>query len=195
LRNIYSAADLPNLKHFFWFDSPFCAAGAAALLLAETDFIWKPMIDAMERNQVQREWLDGLRDQMCRVAGFSDWSTVVETSGLSVSPAQARPGSKGLQLPIVLARMSLYKDVTKSAPRLDDSEPVYVAERGFRAVVSGQGQWSQINPMLTGSFYQFVLYSMLARDEEELKGQAPPILSRSGGLPVGRGSGGPLRAL
>ena len=177
LRTIYAAAEMEAPQHFFWFPSPFRAAGAAALLIAGTDTIWNRIIRAMDRMKEEHAWLEGLREDIYRMSGLAGWPSVIKAAGLSLSPAQARTGGpKGLYPAISLARMALNKGAAASAPPVNDSDPLYNAERSYRAVIGGQEQWSIINPMLMQSFYQFVLYSGLAKDEEALNGQAPPSL-------------------
>lgn len=191
LRQLYAAAGLPEPKLFFWFGSPFRAAGATALLCGAEDSLWGQLLEGMDRDKRRKPWLDDLRAEICRMAN-ADWAAAVKAAGPSLLPAQmmrqGRP-MKSLQQPVVMSRIRLYKDVGASSGWLNTKDPLYIAEKSFRDVLSGQGQWSAINPMLGQTFYQTYMFLTAACDEAELGArEAPPALAglwavaRSAGL-------------
>jgi hypothetical protein len=55
VRELYVASELSSPQHIFWFDSPFAALWAMALLTAAHDSLWRGIVDAMGRNKRQRD--------------------------------------------------------------------------------------------------------------------------------------------
>jgi hypothetical protein len=81
LRELYSASELPAPDRFFWFDSPYAALWAMALLTAEHDALWQRIVEAMGRYKRQRELMERMRTAMCQSAALPDWKSLVATAG------------------------------------------------------------------------------------------------------------------
>jgi hypothetical protein len=170
LRDLYALADLAPPEHFFWFDSPFWAAWAVGLLSELHDFIWQRIIADVSRRKRERDYIDRVRASLCASAGQPDWKTLLATAGRPVSGSRMRlAGAPATVAPVdsihgkvALARFQLYDE---AMPRLDDSSDLYRAEQHFRGVMSGQSDWSIVNPLISASFYRLYSYSLMSQDE------------------------------
>jgi hypothetical protein len=170
LRDLYSLADLAPPEHFFWFDSPFWAAWAVALLSEPHDSIWQRTIADVSRRKREREFIDRVRASLCESAGQPDWKTLLATAGGPVFGSRMRiAGAPATVAPVdsihgkvALARFQLYNE---AMPRLDDSTDLYRAEHHFRGVMSGQSDWSIVNPLISASFYRLYSFSTMSQDE------------------------------
>jgi hypothetical protein len=178
LKQLYAAAGLPEPRVFFWFASPFGAATASALLCA-AGYPWRPMVETMERSKKSKEWVESVRAEMLGAAGASDWAGVAAAAGASLTMGHMMGmPPKMLQQPVTMTRIGLYPDIPSSSPVYDEKDPLFCAEKAYRNVLSGQGQWSLINPMLGQSFYNNMAYATQAKDAAHLAGrQVPPVLA------------------
>jgi uncharacterized protein DUF6745 len=170
LRDLYALADLAPPEQFFWFDSPFGAAWAVGLLSEPHDFIWQRIIADVSRRKREREYIDRVRASLCESAGQPDWTTLMATAGGPVSSSRMRfAGASATPAPVdsihgkvALARFELYDE---AMPPLDDSSDLYRAEHHFRGVMSGQSDWSIVNPLISASFYRLYSFSTMNQDE------------------------------
>jgi hypothetical protein len=170
LGDLYALADLAPPDHFFWFDSPFLAAWAVGLLSEPHDFIWQRIIADVSRRKREREYIDRVRASLCESAGLPDWKTLLATAGGPVSGSRMRlAGAPATVAPVdsihgkvALVRFQLYDE---AMPRLDDSSDLYGAEQHFRGVMSGQSDWSIVNPLISASFYRLYSFSTMSQDE------------------------------
>src|SRR5690242_18916753 len=81
VREVYLACDLPPPRCFLWFDSPYLALWAMALLSAGHDALWQQIVQAMSRYKREREMIERLQVTMCRSAYQSDWKLLLAAAG------------------------------------------------------------------------------------------------------------------
>jgi len=184
LRDLYAACGFPSPGHFFWFDSPFRAAWAVALLSAPHDLLWQRTVEAVSRMKQQRESMDRVRAELCQRAAQPDWEALLAMAGEPLSPyrmalSHMPAGAVKLIQPMVtLARIRLYKNVAEGIPQFDDSDDLHRIEHHLRAVAAGQAEWSTVNPLIGMSFSINYSFSMMAMDEAAVgQSAAPPILA------------------
>lgn len=195
LCDLYAAAGLPPPKHFFWFDSPFAAAWAVALLTEPHDFLWQRIMQDLDRRKREREYIERARARLCQSAAQPEWKSLVALAGEPLSLSRMRPAAapgappKSIHASVSIARFKLYEDLGTAFPSFDPNDEVTRIEHPMRAVIGGQEGWSIINPLLTTSFYSHYSFAMMARDEASGTGRpAAPILTaawdvaRSAGL-------------
>jgi hypothetical protein len=80
---------------------------------------------------------------------------------LAGAPARVAPVDS-IHGKVALARFQLYDE---AMPRLDDSSDLYRAEHHFRGLMSGQSDWSIVNPLISASFYRLYSFSLMSQDE------------------------------
>jgi hypothetical protein len=103
LRDLYTSAGLAPPEHFFWFDSPFGAAWAVALLCEPHDFIWQRIIADVGRRKRECEYMDRVRASLCKSAGQPDWKT---TGGIDGRAPFPRPNTSCYGAPYHLSNDS-----------------------------------------------------------------------------------------
>ena len=81
LRELYIASELPAPDRFFWFDSPYAALWAMALLTAAHDAVWQRIVEAVARYKRQRELMERMRTAMCQSATLPGWKSLVAAAG------------------------------------------------------------------------------------------------------------------
>jgi hypothetical protein len=187
LAEMYAAAGMTPPSHFFWFDSPFMAAWAAGLLKAPHDFIWQRLLEAVARNKRERYFIERIRAELCEKAGVTNWESLLATAGGPLdSPVMAfnrapRP-AKSLQGSLSIARVGLYENVADATRFYDDKDDLHRSETHLRRVLSGQAEWSTINPELS-AYSRYYSFSWMAMDEAAADGRAaPPILAAAWNL-------------
>ena len=145
LRDLYTAAGFAPPEHFFWFESPFAAAWAVALLNEPHDFLWQRMLEAVGRNKREREYIDGARAALCRSAALSDWKSLLAAAGEPIAANRMRPPGtpakpvKLIQTWVTMARLQLYENVADAIPRFDGSDDLQRAEHHLRG---NDGRWA-----------------------------------------------------
>src|SRR6266849_273582 len=199
LRDLYAACGFPSPGHFFWFDSPFRAAWAVALLSAPHDLLWQRTVEAVSRMKQQRESMDRVRAELCQRASQPDWEALLAMAGEPLSPyrmalSHMPAGAVKLIQPMVtLARIRLYKNVAEGIPQFDDSDDLHRIEHHLRAAAAGQAEWSTVNPLIGMSFSINYSFSMMAMDEAAVgQSAAPPILAAAWSVARSAGPWGPF---
>ena len=80
VRRLYAAAGFREPQHFLWFDSPFAASWAVALLAAPSHFLWgQKLSSGLSRDA--RERFDQTRSALGARLGLADWNQVLAAAG------------------------------------------------------------------------------------------------------------------
>src|SRR5262245_63481845 len=69
--DLYLAAGFEAPQHFLWFESPFQASWAVALLLRSHSAIWRQTLESAERSSSGRELLARASEHLSRHVGAS----------------------------------------------------------------------------------------------------------------------------
>jgi hypothetical protein len=182
VREVYLACDLPPPRCFLWFDSPYGALWAMALLSAEHDALWQQIVQAMSRYKREREMIERLQIAMCKTANQPDWKSLVAAAGkpMGLMMQQARrlqQPHKIIQTALLLARIELYENVNDSVAKLDERDDLSRAEHYLRGALSGQNGWSTINTLMSGALGGHYSFATMAMDEVVFSGRTvAPLL-------------------
>ena len=208
VRQLYVVAGFEPPRYLFWFDSPFDACWANALLTAPHSFIWAQMVKGLGMAKAHREDLDRVRAALCKAVGASDWEAVLA----AVGPPMGSPyrdakavgagaagmmvmrsvGSftKSLQSELILARVKLHGGAPPVS--FDQNNPLILAETRLYGsnggVLTCQMKDRTVNSFLGMSFFAEYGFAKMADDEQKLGATPPPIIlaaawdaARSGG--------------
>src|ERR1043166_8687194 len=88
---LYAAAGVQPPRFLFWFDSPFDACWANALLAAPHSALWPRMLAGLNQIGAYREHLNRVREQIRRAAGESNWDSVLAVVGRPLSSRLGPP--------------------------------------------------------------------------------------------------------
>lgn len=183
LREIYSAAGLEPPRYVFWFDSPFDACWANALLSAPHSVLWPRILAGWEQIAAYREKISRTRTQLCERAGESNWDTLVATVGWPTSsrlaPRGPLPaGTTSISFEIIRARMRIYGKVPPYS--FDESDPLLLAENRLlgpnHGVLNSQMSDGSVSSFLGASFLTDYSFSMMAADEQENGARTAPAI-------------------
>jgi hypothetical protein len=182
VREVYLACDLRPPRCFLWFDSPYGALWAMALLSAGHDALWHQIVQAMSRYKREREMIERLQIAMCKTANQPDWKSLVAAAGktMGLMMQQARrlqQPHKIIQTALLLARIELYENVNDSVAKLDERDDLSRAEHYLRGAFSGQNGWSTINTLMSGALGGHYSFATMAMDEVVFSGRTvAPLL-------------------
>src|SRR5690349_5142657 len=84
VKRLYGAAGFPPPQHMLWYDSPFAASWAVALLIAPHHFLWGQKLSAASLTRYDRERIDHARSTLIAQLGVSDWNQVHAEAGAPV---------------------------------------------------------------------------------------------------------------
>jgi hypothetical protein len=208
VRELYAAAGFDPPCHLFWFDSPFDACWANALLTAPHSFTWTQMVKGMLMVKAYREDLDRVRSIICKSAGESNFEEVLAAVGPPIgSPfrdAKPTPGgaagmmvmksagtfTKTLQSELFVARVELHGGLPPAS--FNQNDPLILAEiRLFGSnggVLTCQMKDRAVNSFLGMSFLAEYGFAKMADDEQKL-GIIPPPMILNAGWNAARSSG------
>jgi hypothetical protein len=182
VREVYLACDLSPPQCFLWFDSPYAALWAMALLSAGHDALWQNIVQAMSRYKREREMIERLQVTMCKSINQPDWKSLIAAAGkpMSLIMQQARrvqQPQKIIQTSLLLARIELYESVNDSIAKLDERDDLSRAEHYLRGTLIGQNGWSTINTLISGAVGCHYSFATMAMDEVAFSGRTvPPLL-------------------
>lgn len=186
VREIYAAAGFETPRYVFWFDSPFDACWANALLSAPHSSIWPQMLAGLAQIRTHREKIEQVRAQLCGSAAENNWDALVgavgRPMGSHTGPPKGPlpPGTTNIPFEVIRARMQQYGKVPPY--RFEESDALSLAENCLlspgRGVLNSQMSERTVNSLLAVSFLSAYSFSMMAADEQESGARTPPgILS------------------
>jgi len=190
VRDLYTAAGFEPPRYVFWFDSPFDACWANALLTAPHSSIWAQLLGGLAQMRFHREKIEQVRAQLCKSAAENNWDVLVAETGRPMG-SHVPPPSLGSE--VIGARMGLYGKVPPR--RFDNGDALYLAESRHsfaggdalhlaesrlwspgRGVLNGQMNDRSVNSFLASSFLMEYSFSMMAADEQESARSTPPAI-------------------
>ena len=81
VRRLYRAAGFDEPQHFVWFDSPFAASWAVALLVAPSHFSWGQKLSSAALSAQDRQRVAAARSRLQQELGIADWDHVLKAAG------------------------------------------------------------------------------------------------------------------
>jgi hypothetical protein len=196
VRELYTAAGFDPPRHLFWFESPFDACWANALLTAPHSFIWTQILKGHGMVKAYREELERVRSILCKSTGESDFEAVLAAVGPPIgSPlSDAKPlasglagmmvvksiGSftKSLQSELFVARVELHGGPPPVS--FNQSDPLVLAETRLfgpsGGVLTCQMKERTVNSFLAMSFFADYGFARMADDEQKLGIIPPPMI-------------------
>jgi hypothetical protein len=189
VRQLYRAAGFPEPHFILWFDSPCAASWPVALLVAERNRVWQPLLapSALSRGDMQQ--VEQTRAELATTLGVSSWNEVVHAVG---SP---RVGTL-LMMPdpsllfggaIVDARFGLVEDVAELFSVPGDEDDLARAEKylrgGNHGALTSALYCSTTGSIVGNSFFSEYSFANMAEDETRVADRsAPPILAAAWAL-------------
>jgi hypothetical protein len=184
--DLYAAAGLPEPTSFVWFDSPFAASWAVALLVEPHHSVWRDQLNAARRSRGLREHVEraeaALRAQ-CSASSLAD--VLAHFGGPLGMTLQFMPGpSSTLHMPVLNARMELgHGDVSRLFAQATLDDPLSQAEQrlwvGARAALSSGIVCPTTGTLVTQSYFSEYTFSMMADDEDAVGTGTPPAILRA----------------
>jgi len=110
VRALYAAAGYPEARHLVWFDSPFAASWAVAVLAERHHFLWAQKMAAAAKSRDDRAEMDRARATLGAQLGLPNWEAVVTAFGAPMGssvqfPAGARTYAQDEDLRGALRRL------------------------------------------------------------------------------------------
>ena len=184
--DLYVSAGFGRPRHVWWFDSPFEAAWAVALLIEPHHHAWRPLIEAERRSQRGRTAIESAEAAICRLCGVDSIVAARTAMGLPLSSSlQFPPQPEAMILPkLIASRMALYgNDVGAMSTLPSDSDPLHRAEQrlwvGSRAVLESGLICHPVGRLVTNAFFNDYSMSRMAGDETAASGREVPSLLRA----------------
>ena len=178
--SLYRAAGFEEPRHFLWFDSPFQASQAVALLLAEHHPAWRQARASLDRSARGRNTHLQLHTELCRALAVPDWAGVVEAVGRPMDPRWMRGQdlARTLQSALIAARLAVCKDPAALYAGYDEDDDLSRAESYLwgpaRGVLVTQRTSGVARSLIAASFYTIYSYVMMASDQALGEGAPPP---------------------
>jgi len=190
-RRMAAAAGFKEPQHFLWFDSPFAASWALAVVVARS-YPWTMTLAPSALTRDEREQLEHAQKTLGSTLGMHNDGEVAAAFGACrIASLVFPPDPRNLFSGVLLnERYELDDDVTSMA-RVHDDE-LERAEghfwRGTHAVLQS-GLYAKTGQLITQSYLNDHWFSMMADDEERVGSKpTPPFLAatfdvaRSAGL-------------
>jgi hypothetical protein len=152
VRELYIAAGLEPPRHLLWFDTPFDACWAVALLIEGDRPLWQQMLAKAALLESNRQTIDRIRASLVEQMAQSNWPAVVAAAGPAMGERWAKPnqppisGSKSVQAEITAARVRLYGDATPPTPRYDEKDNLFRAQSKLWDPQWGGAQFTGVGP-------------------------------------------------
>src|SRR5687767_2729947 len=82
VRDLYTSAGLRAPHHLVWFDSPFAASWALAVLLESQHSSWRDLIGAARKSRDSRPSIEAAEAALCRMCGAATLADVRSQMGV-----------------------------------------------------------------------------------------------------------------
>jgi len=113
VRRLYAAAGFAEPRHFIWYESPFEASWAVALLAAPHNFLWAQSMASAGRSRDSKDRVDRARTTLATKLRVADWNQAAATIGIPFGEHLAFPPNPAVMftMKIVEARFGLEENV------------------------------------------------------------------------------------
>ena len=184
VREVYVGAGFTAPRHLCWFDSPFAASWALALLVEPHHPAWRDLLAGARGSRAGKQSIEEATAALCRSCGVDTLAAAQaemgQPRGMSL---QYMPQPAALLMPKLLsARMALFgSDVSAMTAMPADTDPLDRAEQrlaiGSRAVLASGLICHPTGTLVASSFSNDYSMSRMAADQEAARGRdAPPLL-------------------
>jgi hypothetical protein len=193
ISDLYVAGEFIPPGGALWFDSPFEASWAVALLVARHNPTWRDSLESSGRLRDNRSRIDRMRSTICERLNASDWESASSTAGNALGVMLQYPPAAGqyLQMAVADARMSLSDDLSVIFGQVTEDD-LEKAESRFwksaRAVLASEVHCPTTAPLVGLSFFNEYSFSMMADDEARIGRREPPAIL-SAAWRIGRSAG------
>jgi hypothetical protein len=183
VRDLYVTAGFAPPRYLLWFNTPFDACWAVALLIEGDRPLWQQMLAKAALLESNRQTIDRIRASLVEQMAQSNWPAVVAAAGPAMGERWAKPnqppgsGSKSVQSEITTARVRLYGDATPPTPRYDEKDNLFRAQSKLwdpQWGVLSSPEWGPASRLLSVSFLADYSFPMMADDEHEASDRMPP---------------------
>jgi len=195
VRALYQAAAFGTPSRFCWFDSPFTASWAVALLVEPHHQIWRDLLRSARKTRGQREQVERAEAALQEQCGVATLAEVRVRLGnaLGTTLTHLRVPGTTIHMKVVTARIQLAGgDVSGLFARATQDDVLSRAEQylwaGSRAALSSGLVCAGTGSLITQSFFTEYTFSMMAGDEDAAAGREPPSVLRAAWA-VARASG------
>ena len=126
VRELYGAAALEPPHHYCWFESPFDAAWAVALLIEDRHRVWGDLVRAARGRRDERDRIDRVTAMLCGHCDVTSLDAARTAMGQPLGMSlQDSPAFAGLQPAIINARMGMRDDVSALFATPSDADDLY----------------------------------------------------------------------
>jgi len=194
IARLYAAAKFPAPRHVVWFDSPFEASWAVAVLVAPYHQIWRDKLSSSSLSTADRGKIDGAKATLSRHLGASDWNETLRRAGAPRGAHLAWPPnpSRMFHSAFLEARFGLVSDVSELFVVYGEDDDLTRAEAHYagphRGVLRSALCCPTTDLLIGESFFEEYSFSKMADDELRTIGRDPPALL-SAAWDVARSSG------
>jgi uncharacterized protein DUF6745 len=181
---IYRGARFVEPRHYCWFESPFRASWAIAVLLEARHPIWRELVAAARKTRGGRERVEEAEAALCRATGTTTIAAARDEIGVARGMTlDYLPQRETLIQPALLeARMKLYVgNVAAMFGTSSDDDPVARAEQrlwGGASAILISGLISHPTGTIIGkSFFADYPMARMAADEATALVEPPPLIA------------------
>ena len=194
VRRLYAAAGFAEPRHVLWYDSPFDASWAVALLIVPHHHLWSQRLAPSAITGHDRPRVDRARASLGSALGIDDWSAVLAAIGAPMGMHLQFPPvpSRLFQMKLIEARFSLSSDVSSMFVVHGDTDDLQRAEDRFlgsnRGALRSALHCPTTDTLIGQSFYSDYSFSTMADDEHLVGDRESPAIMRAA-WDVARASG------
>jgi hypothetical protein len=185
VRRLYGAAGFAEPRHVVWFDSPFDASWAVALLIAPHHQLWSQRLAPSSISRADRPRVDRARSALGTALGLADWNAVLGAAGAPMGMHLQFPPvpSRILQMKFLEARFSLSDDVSSMFVVHGDSDDLQRAEDRYlgsnRGALRSALHCPTTDTIIGQSFFNDYSFSTMADDAYRVGDRETPAIMRA----------------
>jgi hypothetical protein len=179
---LYTAAGFPEPRSLLWFDSPCAASWPIALLVAEGNRVWAPLLAPSALSREDRDRMERTRTELAQRLGVPSWKEVVQAFGRPrIGTLQMMPDPALMFSAAMLDfRFKLVDDVTELFAVPDESDDLARAEQylhgGNRGVLTSALHCSTTGSIIGNSFFSEYTFSSIAQDKSRVRDRPVPAI-------------------
>jgi hypothetical protein len=180
VRRLYAAAGFPKPRHFIWFDSPFAASWAVALLVAPHHFLWGETLSSPALSRDARQRFGQARSALGTRLGLADWDQVLADAGIPLGEGLKFPlvAGQSFKMTVFHERYGLDDDISATIARHTVEDDLQRAEQRFWGGNVGALRRAILGPttlvVIGQSFFEEYSFSTMAHDENLVGDRQPP---------------------
>jgi len=176
VRTLYSAAGFAEPRHVLWFESPFEASWAVALLIAPHHQLWRDRFSTRGDKQRAEE----ARAKLSQRLGISDWTEVLAMAGRPRGGALMWPPNPSVMFTsaFLKAWYSMVDDLSTLFKVRGDDDDLARAETHFwggnKGALRSALHCPSTDSLIGQSFFEDYSFSRMADNEHQIGDRQPP---------------------